>query len=202
MTGITPAVLPSQGSMTDRRTQSPPTVVGYRGMLRGRHPAHFSLAASAIPWGGAQLAQLLQEARVLDQATEVVFYGVDRGTMTIRDNTGIGSGGLTGTVEPDAGGGRGTDRSPSSSLAACQSAKRSTVTTCSASEMNGESLPLENGFPVRLIAPGWYGWPNVKWLTRIEVTDHRYAGNFMARDYVSPRRGADATARPSGRSPR
>ena len=56
-------------------------------------------------WAGARLATLLQEARVLDQATEVVFYGVDRGTMTIRDNTGIGSGGLTGTVEPDAGGG-------------------------------------------------------------------------------------------------
>ena len=54
-------------------------------------------------------------------------------------------------------------------------------------EMNGEPLPLENGFPVRLIAPGWYGVANVKWLTRIEVMDHRYAGNFMARDYVSIR---------------
>jgi hypothetical protein len=28
---------------------------------------------------------------------------------------------------------------------------------------------------------------NVKWLTRIEVVDRRYAGNFMARDYVSIR---------------
>ncbi len=28
---------------------------------------------------------------------------------------------------------------------------------------------------------------NVKWLTRIEVLDHRYAGNFMARDYVTIR---------------
>jgi DMSO/TMAO reductase YedYZ molybdopterin-dependent catalytic subunit len=40
---------------------------------------------------------------------------------------------------------------------------------------------------VRLIAPGWYGVANVKWLTRIEVMDHRYAGNFMSRDYVSIR---------------
>ena len=54
-------------------------------------------------------------------------------------------------------------------------------------EMNGEPLPPENGFPVRLIAPGWYGVANVKWLTRIEVIDHRYAGQFMARDYVSIR---------------
>src|SRR5207249_2608918 len=53
--------------------------------------------------------------------------------------------------------------------------------------MRGEPLPPANGFPVRLIAPGWYGVANVKWLTRIEVVDHRYAGNFMARDYVSIR---------------
>jgi DMSO/TMAO reductase YedYZ molybdopterin-dependent catalytic subunit len=54
-------------------------------------------------------------------------------------------------------------------------------------EMNGEPLPLEHGFPVRLIAPGWYGVANVKWLTRIDVLDHRFAGRFMARDYVSIR---------------
>ena len=54
-------------------------------------------------------------------------------------------------------------------------------------EMNGEPLPPKNGFPVRLIAPGWYGVANVKWLTRIEVTDHRFAGRFMARDYVQVR---------------
>ena len=43
-----------------------------------------------------------------------------------------------------------------------------------------------------LIAPGWYGVANVKWLTRIEVMDQRWAGRFMARDYVTirePHRG-------------
>ena len=54
-------------------------------------------------------------------------------------------------------------------------------------EMNGEPLPPEHGFPVRLIVPGWYGVANVKWLTRIEVLDRRFAGRFMARDYVSVR---------------
>ena len=54
-------------------------------------------------------------------------------------------------------------------------------------EMNGVPLPREHGFPVRLIAPGWYGVANVKWLTRIEVMDQRYAGRFMARDYVTIR---------------
>ena len=54
-------------------------------------------------------------------------------------------------------------------------------------EMNGAPLPPEHGFPVRLIAPGWYGVANVKWLTRIEVVDRRYQGRFMARDYVTIR---------------
>ena len=54
-------------------------------------------------------------------------------------------------------------------------------------EMNGAPLPEEHGFPVRLIAPGWYGVANVKWLTRIEVWDQQYRGNFMARDYVTIR---------------
>ena len=40
---------------------------------------------------------------------------------------------------------------------------------------------------MRLIAPGWYGVANVKWLTRIEVRSQRYAGRFMARDYVTIR---------------
>ncbi len=54
-------------------------------------------------------------------------------------------------------------------------------------EMNGEPLPNLNGFPVRLILPGWYGIANVKWLTRIEILDRAYQGNFMARDYVTIR---------------
>ena len=56
--------------------------------------------------------------------------------------------------------------------------------------MNGAPLPADHGAPVRLIAPGWYGVANVKWLTRIEVLDTRYAGRFMARDYVTHPRGA------------
>ena len=54
-------------------------------------------------------------------------------------------------------------------------------------EMNSEPLPAEHGAPVRLIAPGWYGVANVKWLTRIQLVDQRFAGRFMARDYVTVR---------------
>ena len=54
-------------------------------------------------------------------------------------------------------------------------------------EMNGAALPAPNGAPLRLIAPGWYGIANVKWLTRIEVRDPRFMSRFMARDYVTIR---------------
>ena len=37
--------------------------------------------------------------------------------------------------------------------------------------MNGEVLPLEHGFPARIIVPGLYGYVSAtKWLTRIELT--------------------------------
>jgi sulfane dehydrogenase subunit SoxC len=36
---------------------------------------------------------------------------------------------------------------------------------------NGERIRPENGYPLRLIVPGWEGVLHVKWLTRLEVSD-------------------------------
>jgi DMSO/TMAO reductase YedYZ molybdopterin-dependent catalytic subunit len=36
-----------------------------------------------------------------------------------------------------------------------------------ACQMNGQALPPERSYPVRLIAPGWYGTAVVKWLQSI-----------------------------------
>jgi DMSO/TMAO reductase YedYZ molybdopterin-dependent catalytic subunit len=37
--------------------------------------------------------------------------------------------------------------------------------------MNGEPLPIDHGFPARVIVPGLYGYVSAtKWLTRIELT--------------------------------
>ncbi|MFE0019512.1 sulfite oxidase [Amycolatopsis sp. NPDC059021] len=38
-------------------------------------------------------------------------------------------------------------------------------------EMNGEPLPPDHGFPVRLVVPDWIGISSIKWLGRIEVAD-------------------------------
>ena len=43
-------------------------------------------------------------------------------------------------------------------------------------EMNGAPLPVQHGFPARLVVPGWYGMASVKWLRRITVLDHAYEG--------------------------
>ena len=144
-------------------------------------------------WAGASLRQVLRRARPLDQGIEVIFRGADSGQVTIRDNSAVISPGLTGEVEPDGAGGLDltiTERfARSMSL---EDAMNSDNLLCY--EMNGKPLPRDHGAPVRLIAPDWYGVANVKWLTGIEITDSRYQGRFMARDYVSIReedRGGD-----------
>ena len=115
-------------------------------------------------WTGTPLAALLEEVGVQEPGIEVVFWGADAGEQTWREMT---------ITEHFA---------RSMSLADAMNPENLLVYA-----MNGESLPPLHGFPLRLIAPGWYGIANVKWLTRIEVMDRRYQGHFMARDYVTIR---------------
>src|SRR4029450_13491361 len=50
--------------------------------------------------------------------------------------------------------------------------------------MNGEKLPVNHGFPLRAIIPGWYGMDSVKWLRSI----HLLAGEPPSQDYVREER--------------
>jgi DMSO/TMAO reductase YedYZ molybdopterin-dependent catalytic subunit len=115
-------------------------------------------------WAGTPLASLLNEAGVQEPGIEVVFWGADTGEQTY---------GELKITEHFA---------RSMSLSDARNADN-----LLAYEMNGEPLPPLHGFPLRLIAPGWYGIANVKWLTRIEMRPQRYQGNFMAREYVTMR---------------
>ena len=45
-------------------------------------------------------------------------------------------------------------------------------------EMNGKTLPPEQGYPLRLIFPGVAGSNWVQWVTHIEVTSKQITGNF------------------------
>ncbi|QND63509.1 sulfite oxidase [Mesorhizobium loti] len=115
-------------------------------------------------WAGTPLAPILEEAGVLKEGIEVVFFGTDESEVAIRDvkmkQNFARSMSLADAMNPD---------------------------NLLCYEMNGAALPAANGSPLRLIAPGWYGIANVKWLKRIEVRDTRFMSLLMARDYVTIR---------------
>ena len=46
--------------------------------------------------------------------------------------------------------------------------------------MNGEDIPLQNGYPLRLICAGWPGSVSGKWLNRILIRDKVHDGAKMA----------------------
>ena len=52
---------------------------------------------------------------------------------------------------------------------------------------NGEALRPQQGYPLRLLVPGWEGINNVKWLRRIKVVDKPYMGMRESTKYPSLR---------------
>ena len=116
-------------------------------------------------WAGTPLAAVLEEAGVQGGGIEVVFFGSDAGEEVVRDI-----------------------KMPQQFARSLSLADAMNPNNLLCYEMNGAPLPHANGFPLRLIMPGWYGIANVKWLQRIEVRDTRFMGRFMARDYVTIRK--------------
>jgi DMSO/TMAO reductase YedYZ molybdopterin-dependent catalytic subunit len=116
-------------------------------------------AVSTAEWTGVPLAVVLDRAGLGHNAREVVFRGADRGTPR---------------GQPDA---LRFERSLPLDVA-----RNPDVLLAYA--MNGEPLPAEHGFPLRLVVPGWYGMASVKWLSAIDVTDRPFAGFFQVDRYV------------------
>ncbi len=134
----------------------------------GSNPG-FSGAVYNSRWSGTPLLPLLNECGIKAGATEVVFFGVDKQSETLRKGTPREL-----TVEVPFG--------RSMSIADAEQPD-----LLLAYERNDKPLEKRNGAPLRLIVPGWYGIANVKWLKRIEVRNRRYMGRFMGRDYVTVR---------------
>jgi DMSO/TMAO reductase YedYZ molybdopterin-dependent catalytic subunit len=119
-------------------------------------------------WAGTPLANVLEEAGVKDNGIEVVFWGTDIGDVELKDQS--------------------HDVKMHQNFARSMSlADAMSPNNLLCYEMNGSALPADNGAPVRLIAPGWYGVANVKWLKRIEIRDTRFMNLFMGRNYVTIR---------------
>jgi DMSO/TMAO reductase YedYZ molybdopterin-dependent catalytic subunit len=119
-------------------------------------------------WTGVPLRAVLDRAGLRADAHEVVFFGADRGPEDVEFRTQ--------KFEVEQQYGRSLTRGQATSTDALL-----------AYAMNGEPLTRHQGSPLRLLVPGWYGAPNVKWLAEIHVQDVAYLGKFQARWYRSLR---------------
>lgn len=118
-------------------------------------------------WTGVGLKSILEEAGVKPEAREVLFLGLDLEKEKKFQ---------AGNREYQAPHGR-----------AIYLADALHPDTMLAFALNGQPIPRDQGFPVRLLVPGWYGMTQVKWLGRIEVLDRRYEGQHQVRNYLSLR---------------
>ncbi len=62
-------------------------------------------------------------------------------------------------------------------------AKALEPTTLVAYGMNDEILPIEHGFPARVLVPDIYGMKNVKWVAKLSVADFDYQGYWQERGW-------------------
>jgi len=112
-------------------------------------------AVGTAAWTGVPVADLLEEAGVADDAVEILFTGLDRG------------------VEG------GVEQSYQRSLTLAQAGDGALL----AYAINGEPLPPQHGFPLRLVVPGWYGMTSVKWLARLDAIAEPFDGYQQATGY-------------------
>ena len=115
-------------------------------------------------WTGVPLKTVLASAGLKADAREIVFFGADRGKESVNFR------GTNFDVEQQYGRSIQRDQalSPEPFLAFA---------------MNGAPLTKHQGAPLRLIMPGWYGAPNVKWLSEIVAQADPYLGKFQANWY-------------------
>jgi DMSO/TMAO reductase YedYZ molybdopterin-dependent catalytic subunit len=110
-------------------------------------------------WKGFRLKDLLTAATIRKNALEVVFNGADSGL-------------LEGT--PDF-------------VKSLPLSKALDEHTLLAFEMNGEPLPHWNGYPLRLVVPGWTATYWMKHLLSIDVMPRPFDGFWMKTAYRIPR---------------
>jgi sulfane dehydrogenase subunit SoxC len=113
-------------------------------------------AIGTAQWTGTPLRGLLEDAGMEPGAVEVVFTGADHG--------------MEGEVEQDY----------ARSLPVAEALREDVIL---AYQINGQPLPPQHGFPLRLLVPGWYGMTSVKWLKAIEVVGEPFQGYQQAHGY-------------------
>lgn len=115
-------------------------------------------AVSTAEWAGVPLEEVLNRAGVKSSGRNIVFRGADRGAVD----------GHTETIAFER------------SLSVGEARESGALLVYA---MNGEALPWQHGFPLRVIVPSWYAVASVKWLSEIEVVDHPFQGYYQAEKY-------------------
>jgi len=115
-------------------------------------------------WRGVPLRAVLERAGVKAEAREIVMFGADHGEEEVEFR------GTTFNVDQNYGRSLRRDEALSDGPLLAYS-------------LNDEPLSLHQGRPLRLLVPGWYGAPNVKWLSEIHVQEDQYLGKYQARWY-------------------
>ncbi|HUA18452.1 MAG TPA: molybdopterin-dependent oxidoreductase [Bryobacteraceae bacterium] len=130
----------------------------------GNSSRFFDGLSSCGRFKGVPLRDVLKHAGIGEKAREVVFFGTDRGKekVVFRENT------------------FNLEQQFARSITVENALKPGPIL---AYELNGQALTRDQGFPVRLIMPGWYGVCNVKWVSEIHLMEDRFLGNFQARWY-------------------
>jgi len=109
-------------------------------------------------WKGVPLKAVLDQAGVQAGAKQVVFNGIDRAVV---------------------------DKTPDFVKALNLDHARDGEVMI-AYQMNGADLPVLNGYPVRLVVPGYYGTYWMKHLNEITVIDSEFDGFWMKTAYRIP----------------
>jgi DMSO/TMAO reductase YedYZ molybdopterin-dependent catalytic subunit len=115
-------------------------------------------AVSTAEWTGVPLVEILDRCGVRSDAREVLFRGADGGTVDGR-----------------------ADHIRFERSLPLDAARESDALLAYA--MNGETLPIHHGYPLRAIVPSWYAVASVKWLTEIELIDRPFAGHYQLDKY-------------------
>ncbi|HML18271.1 MAG TPA: molybdopterin-dependent oxidoreductase [Bryobacteraceae bacterium] len=147
-----------------RAMRSTEVVAGYE--CSGNSSRSGEALCSCGRFTGVRLSDVLKKVGSDPKAREVVFFGTDRGPQDVVFRTQ--------TFKVDQQYGR--------SITLENAMKPDPMLAWA---LNGDPLTLEQGFPLRLIMPGWYGVCNVKWLAEIHLQEDRYLGNYQARWYRS-----------------
>jgi DMSO/TMAO reductase YedYZ molybdopterin-dependent catalytic subunit len=154
-------------TLDDIRKRPPVSIpVGFE--CSGNSPRRIEGMVSNGNFTGIRLRDLLNAAGVKSEGKEVVFFGADHGEETV----------------PFRGQNFKVDQRFGRSVTIENAMKPDPIL---AYAMGGEPLTKHQGFPLRLIMPGWYGVCNVKWLSQIHVQDVRFIGNYQARWYLTLR---------------